>query len=41
MGLGSAQGTQEVEIELEAGVTPMGKELSLGRKRSQVSVKMT
>ena len=41
MGLESAQGTQGVEAELEARVTPMGKELSLGRKRSQVLIKMT
>ena len=41
MGLESAQGTQGVEVELEAGGTPMGKELSLGRKQSQVSIKMT
>ena len=38
MRLESAQGTQGVEAEIKVGVTPMGKKLSLGRKRSKVSV---
>lgn len=40
-GLESAQGTQGVEAELGVGVTPMGEKLSLGRKLSQGSVKVT